>query len=239
MPQYHILLYISGDLKYIDTGKCNLCGKCIEVCGIEALEIIGKEMSVDEVMCEIEKDIIFFDESDGGVTFSGGEPMFQLEFLNNLLKQCKARDIHTTVDTSGYCPFQAFETIQDRVDLFLYDLKIIDDHVHSQYTGVSNKTILENLKKLSSNGNNIIVRVPVIHGINDSNTHIEATAEFLLTLKNIREVNLLPYHKIGIAKFERLNNPGFIMENFAGKNNNIGEIKSKIEKYGFSVKVGG
>lgn len=228
-----------GDSKYIDTNKCNLCGECIEVCSTEALEIVGKEMSVDEVMCEIERDIIFFDESDGGVTFSGGEPMFQLEFLNNLLKQCKEKDVHTTVDTSGYGTFQEFEIIQDKVDLFLYDLKIIDDHAHLKYTGVSNKTILENLKKLSSNGNSIIVRVPVIHGINDSNAQIEATAKFLLTLKNIKEVNLLPYHKIGLAKFERLNKPGFLMGNFTDQNNNISEIKSKIEKYGFSVKIGG
>ena len=136
-------------------------------------------------------------------------------------------------------PGYAFETIQDEVDLFLYDLKTVDEPVHLQYTGISNEVILENLKKLSSNGNRIIIRIPVIHGVNDSDVQIEATAKFLLILKNIKEVNLLPYHKIGIAKFKRLNNPGMVNEVFPDTNNRIELMKTKLEKYGFIVNVGG
>ncbi len=228
-----------GNTKYIDKKKCNLCGECVKVCSTEALEIVGKDMSVEEVINEIERDVIFFDESGGGVAFSGGEPLFQHDFLNNLLKQCKERDVHTAVDTSGYCPYQAIETVQDKVDLFLYDLKVIDNRVHIEYTGVSNEPILENLKKLSSNGNNIVVRIPIIHGVNDNVTHIEDIADFLLPLKNIKEINILPYHNFGVSKYMRLSSPGMVIENFPEPNDIIDEIKKIFEKREFIIKVGG
>ena len=225
--------------KVVEKEKCNLCGECLRVCGTGALEVIGNEMSVGEVMNDIERDVVFFDESGGGVTFSGGEPLFQLEFLRELLKQCEEKSIHTTVDTSGYCSFDALDGIQDWVDLFLYDLKVLDDHVHKEYTGVSNAPILENLKKLSSCGNAVVIRIPIIHGVNDSDAHIKDVVNFLSPLKNIQEITLLPYHKFGVSKYSLLNSPNMVIEDFPDPNNRVDEIKKKLEKYGFIVRVGG
>ena len=235
----HDALIKDGNSKVIVQEKCDLCGKCVEVCSVDALEIIGSEMTVQEVMSEIEKDIPFFDESEGGVTFSGGEPLNQPEFLNELLTCCKEKGIHTTVDTSGHCSYRTFELIRDKVDLFLYDIKAIDDQVHSFFTTTSNKTILENLKKLSSNGSNVIVRLPVIHGINDSNLNILEIADFLLTVPGISEINLIEYHKMAEAKVKRLNNPNIENTVFPENNSGINDIKDALEKYGFTVKVGG
>jgi len=126
----------------IDRERCNSCGKCAEVCPAEAIEVVGRQMSVQEVMAEVEKDMIFHDESGGGVTFSGGEPLLQPVFLSTLLEKSKEKDIHTTVDTSGYASFEIMEEIAKNVDLFLYDLKIMDEKKHKEYTGKSNKVIL-------------------------------------------------------------------------------------------------
>ncbi|MCP4726788.1 MAG: glycyl-radical enzyme activating protein [bacterium] len=228
-----------GGVRYIDKKKCDLCGDCLEVCGTEAIEMVGKEMTVDEVMAEIERDMIFYDESGGGVTFSGGEPLNQPEFLNSLLAKCKELDLHTTVDTSGYCSYQVFKKIQDKVDLFLFDLKCIDNYVHKLYTGVSNKIILENLKKLYITGNNILIRMSLIPGVNDDTEIVNSTVEFISGLKKIKEINLLPYHKMGIDKFKRLHNPEFTIESFTDSKDRIDKIKNKFEKNGISVKIGG
>jgi len=141
-----------GNSIEIDKAKCDLCAKCEEVCVYEALEVVGREVAVQEVMEEVEKDKIFFDESGGGITFSGGEPLMQVDFLEPLIKEIKKKNIHVTLDTSGYVSFEDLERISDKVDLFLYDLKIMNDAKHKKYTGVSNKLILENLRNLQNKG---------------------------------------------------------------------------------------
>lgn len=223
---------------FIDREKCDLCGDCVQVCPTEALEIIGKWMSIEEVMKEIEKDMIFYDDSEGGVTFSGGEPLLQLEFLNALLEECKKKGIHTSLDTSGHAPIESLEKIKDKVDLFLYDIKMIDDEKHKKTTGVSNKSILDNLKKLSEKGNKIVVRIPVIPGINDADEDISKIAEFITTLGEIKEICLLPYHNIGKHKYEKLDR-SFMMKKIEPlSEENKEKIKKNFEHFGFKVRIG-
>ena len=165
---------------------------------------VGKSMTVKELMKEIIKDEVFYEESNGGVTFSGGEPLIHVDFLKEVLKMCKDRDIHTAVDTSGYAPWEQFEKIVDKVDLFLFDIKHMNNEKHIKYTGVENVLILENLKKLSQRGCNIYIRMPIIAGINDDDENIDTAIKFLSKI-NIIHVDLFPYHKMGMDKYRRLN----------------------------------
>ncbi len=151
-----------------DREKCIRCGRCLDVCYAEARVLMGKEVTADEVMAEIVKDTVFFDQSSGGVTFSGGEPLLQHQFLTSLLEACKKKAIHTAVDTSGHIPADILRDVSRSVDLFLYDVKTLDDAVHQKFAGVSNRRILENLRLLIDLGKEIIVRVPIIPEINDN-----------------------------------------------------------------------
>lgn len=222
----------------IDRKKCDICGECTLVCPTEALIISGKNMSVEEVMKEIDKDMVFYDESMGGVTFSGGEPLMQLEFLSALLEECKKRGFHTTLDTSGYARPEEIDKIKDKVDLFLYDVKMVDDKKHKETTGVSNKLILDNLKKLSKNGGNIVVRIPVIPEINDTDEEITKIAEFISSLKEVKDISLLPYHTLADQKYERLNKSYLMQKTPPYSEEKIEKIKKKLERFGFQVKIG-
>lgn len=223
----------------IDLSKCDLCGKCSDVCAYEALEIVGTERTVQEVMEEVEKDRIFFENSGGGVTFSGGEPLMQPDFLEDLLEQCKERNIQTALDTCGYDSPETLEKISDKVDLLLYDLKLLDEEKHKKYVVASNRIILENLKKLSKKGMKIIIRVPLIAGVNDDDENIRKISEFLLSLKNLKQINLLPYHKGGAEKYKRLKKKNPPYSFMATSVERTKKIKKMLEDYGFSVKVGG
>jgi pyruvate formate lyase activating enzyme len=187
-----------------DRNKCNVCGECAEICYHEAREISGKEMSVHEVLAEIERDVPFYDQSGGGVTFSGGEPLSQRKFLTTLLKECKKRDIHTVVDTSGYATWEVIDGIREDVDLFLCDLKLMDDEQHQKYTGVSNKLILSNLQRLADSGQQLEIRIPLIPGINDGAENLRESVAFILGLPNITGIELMGYHDIAAAKYESL-----------------------------------
>ncbi len=172
-------------------------------------ETVGYEISVDEVMEKIEQDRVFYDESKGGVTFSGGEPLVQINFLLELLKKCKKSQIHTIVDTSGEATWKNFEKIQNYVDLFLYDLKIIDEELHKKYTGVSNKRVLKNLNQLIAGGNNIELRIPLIPNITDTDSNINDIVNFISNLSEIPAVTLLAYNPLNRDKLDRfcLENP--------------------------------
>jgi pyruvate formate lyase activating enzyme len=160
-------------------------------------------VSVAAVMDELMKDVVFYDQSGGGVTFSGGEPMMQPEFLLLLLQACKENGLNTAVDTSGYAPWDDFEKVYDLIDLFLYDLKLMDNESHSKYTGVSNELILENLVRLSSMGSKVEPRIPLIPGISDTEENLKSIVGFLTPQKNIRHVVLLPYNRLGEDKFRK------------------------------------
>ncbi|MFD3158532.1 trans-4-hydroxy-L-proline dehydratase activase [Haloimpatiens sp. FM7330] len=221
-----------------DREKCIACGKCVDFCSNNAREIVGKEVSVREVIKEVEKDIIFYEESGGGVTFSGGEPMFQYEFLNELIDICKTKGIHTAVDTTGFTSWDKLKEIASKADLFLYDLKTMDSKKHKKYTGVDNEIILNNLKKLSIIHNNIYVRIPIIPGINDDEDNLKRSAEFLGQLR-IKKVNLLPYHKYGMDKYERLKKSYKLIDKEEPSDEIMSEISEYFVKSGLNVKIGG
>lgn len=184
--------------------KCDFCGKCELFCLQDARIVCGKDYTVDEVFSEVIKDKSFYENSGGGVTFSGGECMLQIDFLLEILKKCKENGIHTAVDTAGNVPWSSFEKIMPYTDLFLYDVKCLSQQLHIEGTGVSNKLLLENLKKLSACfDGDIIIRVPVICGFNADEAEIRSIGEFLKTLK-VKKTELLPYHKMGEHKYDAL-----------------------------------
>ncbi|WP_236913734.1 glycyl-radical enzyme activating protein [Clostridium sp. Cult2] len=187
-----------------DKGKCIECGHCTLVCYAEAREMAGKTMTVNQVVYEIVKDKDFYEQSGGGVTFSGGEPLMQPKFLIELLKEMKKRGIHTTVDTSGFASKQIIEEVSRYTSLFLYDLKHMNPIKHQKYTGMSNYIILENLRFLSEMNKEIIIRIPIIPRVNDSEEDLKAFRDFIKTLPNVKEVNLLAYHNMGEEKYNRL-----------------------------------
>jgi pyruvate formate lyase activating enzyme len=161
-------------------------------------------MTVQEVMADILCEIPFYDESHGGVTFSGGEPLMQPTFLSMLLKACRAQEIHTVVDTSGFANWNVFEQIRRDVDLFLYDVKHMDGKRHREVTGMPNEMILENLRRLSATGAKCIVRIPLIPGINDDEQNLSESGRFLASLSHPPGVELMGYHDIAQAKYEAL-----------------------------------
>jgi pyruvate formate lyase activating enzyme len=183
---------------------CILCGECVEVCYAEALVMEGREVTVEEVMIELRKDLPFYENSGGGITLSGGEPTLQGKFILALLKQCKAESLHTAMDTCGQTQWKTFEKLLPYVDLVLYDLKHMDRVEHKIHTGVSNELIRENLKKIDACDVPIEIRIPIIPGINDAKENILRTTQFLIGIKNIRRVELLPYHNLGESKYRRL-----------------------------------
>jgi pyruvate formate lyase activating enzyme len=228
-----------GEVVCTDREKCVLCGACVEACYAEAREIVGQEMTVAQVMTEIERDIPFYDQSGGGVTFSGGEPLFQLDFLLALLQACKEKEIHTALDTCGFAPWETLDDIREYVDLFLYDLKLIDDAKHRKFTGVSNGLILRNLQMLSERGHNIFLRVPIIPGINDDDENIRQTGTFAAALPHLNRVDILPYHHAAVEKYKRLNKIYDLPETRSLSEEKIVEIAQILEEFGLQVKVGG
>jgi pyruvate formate lyase activating enzyme len=183
---------------------CTQCEACTRACPTGARQMVGREMSVAQVMDEILQDRIFYEDSAGGVTFSGGEPLMQPQFVTGLLEACRARDIHAAVDTCGFGCRDHLLAFGRLASLVLYDLKFMDDGQHREYCGVPNRIILENLKALDQSHRRIWIRVPVIPGVNDDDDNLAALARFVGTLRNVRQVNLLPYHKTGVQKFRRL-----------------------------------
>jgi pyruvate formate lyase activating enzyme len=228
-----------GDVVFTDGENCTLCGNCVEVCYAEAREIAGQEMTVAQVMTEIERDIPFYDESGGGVTFSGGEPLFQLDFLLALLRACKEKEIHTALDTCGFAPWETLDDIREYVDLFLYDLKLIDDAKHRKFTGVSNELLLRNLQMLSERGHNIFLRVPIVPGINDDDENICQTGTFAAALPHLNQVDILPYHHAAVEKYKRLNKVYGLPEIRPPSDERIVEIAQILAGFGLQVKIGG
>ena len=184
--------------------KCELCGKCALYCPHDAREICGKEYTVCEVMREVLKDKAIYEGSGGGVTFSGGECMLQIDFLEAILKKCKEEGIHTAVDTAGHLPFEYFERILPFTDLFLYDIKCLDSEKHEKYTGVKNERILENLERLLKCGASVWVRIPVIPTVNDTKEEIQGIKTLLDAFGKPERIELLPYHAMGEHKYAAL-----------------------------------
>jgi len=180
---------------------CDLCGKCTLYCPYDARKICGKEYTVDEVFEKVVKDKSFYENSGGGVTFSGGECMLQVDFLSEILKKCKENGIHTAVDTAGHVTFESFEKILPYTDLFLYDIKCFDSEVHRKYTGVGNELILENLKKILSCDKKVWIRVPIIPTVNDNEDEMKKIKAFFALNGYPEKIELLPYHAMGEHKY--------------------------------------
>ena len=188
--------------------KCTGCGRCKGitekdtefVCYNDAKQICGKEYTVEEIFNIIQKDKLFYETSNGGVTFSGGECMLQIDFLFEILKKCKENKIHTAIDTAGFVPWESFDRIIPYTDLFLYDVKAFSSDVHKEFVGASNELILNNLQKLLEHKANVLIRIPVIPTVNDSTEEMKRIRDFLAPYK-LFAVELLPYHKMGEHKY--------------------------------------
>lgn len=235
-----VIRYNSNDVHIIDRDLCSVCGRCVEACPSGALNIIGKEITVEELVKDIQKDVIYFDSSGGGVTFSGGEPLSQPRFLYESLKKFRELDIHTAVETSGYVSSEIFKQISKQVDLFLFDVKIVDEQAHVMYTGVSNKQILSNLRFLvsSGRGRDVIVRIPLIPTITDTDENIERIINLLISLKGIEEVHLLPFHDV-YEKYKSLGMPYKMHVREPPSSEKIKQVKKRFEEKGFTVSLWG
>ena len=195
-------------------------------------------MGVPDVLTEVLKDEIFFDESGGGITVSGGEPLMQASFVEALLVACRSRRLRTALDTCGYAPGAVIRQVCENVDLFLYDLKLMDSDKHRQFTGVGNELILQNLKMLAEHGNAVIVRFPVIPGVTDDADNISALSAFLLPL-GLTRIDLLPYHRIASDKYHRLHLP-YRMEGVDSPTaEHMQAIAARLGREGFHVRIGG
>lgn len=200
---------------------------------------IGTKVFADEIIAEIEMDRVFYEESDGGVTFSGGEPLAQHEFLLELLTKCKALNIHTTVDTSGYADKSRFKAIMPVTDLFLYDIKFADPVDHLKYTGVSNSEIFENLRLILRKRGKVIIRVPMIPGITATGDNIISIIRLLIGMNGNPEINLLPFHKIADSKYKRFGLKNVMTGIDALPETELELFRSQFEKAGFITKIGG
>ena len=214
-----------------DRARCVRCGKCVETCYAGARTLIGKSMSVEEVLAEVLKDKVFYDNSGGGMTLSGGEPMFQFEFTLDLLKKAKARGLHVCMETCGYAPVERYAKTLSYVDIYLFDIKESDPARHLEYTGVPLEQILKSLEFLNSKNARIILRNPLVPGLNARAAHFKAIGELASRLPSVVQVEVEPYHPLGISK------SGYIGKKYALPDLKSLPEKSKIAKWVEAIKL--
>ena len=235
----HGAIFRNGNSMSTDEEKCTLCGACVESCYAEARQTVGQKMTVAQVMAEIERDVVFYDESGGGATLSGGEPLLQPDFLLTLLQACKEREIHTVLDTCGFASWETLDGIRGLVDLFLYDIKLMDDTRHQEFTSMPNDLILNNLQRLSAQGHNVILRLPIIPGLNDDEENIRQTGEFATASPGLSRVDILPYHHTATDKYKRLKRDYELSQIRPPSNARMAEIAKILGGFGLEVRIGG
>lgn len=226
----------SEEARQIDRNKCNLCMACVEVCPTGAIARVGTYVTVDEALKEVERDRVFYQNSGGGVTISGGEPLLQWEFARELSKRCKEKGIHVALDTAGDAPIENMERVLEYVDLVLYDIKHMDSNRHRKETGVGNERILENIRRVAS----IVrtwLRIPLIPNFNDSEQNIRESTEFAAKL-DIGKVSILPYHRWGASKYEGLGRTYAAGETSPPSEECLAEIREMMESSGLEVTIG-
>jgi pyruvate formate lyase activating enzyme len=233
----HGALHLDAQLTH-DSELCERCGACVDACPSGARQLAGRRMTVPEVLAEVLKDQVFFDESGGGVTVSGGEPLLQADFVEALLVACKARGIRTVLDTCGFADPGVLRRVSEHVDLFFYDLKLMDSEKHLRFTGVKNELILQNLKMLAECGKSIVVRVPVIPGVNDDSDNFDALSA-CLTSFGLQDVDLLPYHSLGKDKYERLHMPRGMEGVEPPTDEEMETLAERLRRDNFHVRIGG
>ena len=212
-----------------DRSRCRSCGKCAEKCYAGARELIGRNAEVGEIMAEVLKDRIFYENSGGGLTVTGGEPLFQPEFTAALLKAAKREKLHTCLDTCGFAAWERVAALLPDTDLFLYDLKETDPEKHMEYTRVPLAPVLENLARIDAAGGEVILRCPLIPGLNDRDGHADGIAEIANRLTHLREINLMPYHPLGESKLARLGREPGLGGEFASQGE-LEPFRRRIEK---------
>ncbi|MBL4939734.1 MAG: glycyl-radical enzyme activating protein [Lutibacter sp.] len=219
---------------------CNLCGKCAEVCPTKAFEMLGSTISISDLIKQIENEAIFFDQSGGGITFSGGEPLMHSDYLLEALKECGKRFYHRVVDTSAFSKQEILLEVAKHTELFLIDLKTMDSNIHKKFTGVGNEKILSNIVALAKTDCEIIFRIPLIKGVNSNDENIKATAKSIQSLEGNRtQINLLSYHSIAENKHNKLGNPKNFVEFETPNDVEIRNAISIFKSYSIKATVGG
>jgi pyruvate formate lyase activating enzyme len=234
----HNAVVTEAHARGVNRARCKLCGACTVTCPAGAREVIGRTVTVKTLVEEIERDTIFHDHSRGGVTISGGEPLNQPRFLEAVLEACRERHIHTAVETCGYAPPRTLLAIARWTDLFLYDLKVMSDVRHRAATGQPNSRILENLRLLCGRHAQVRVRMPLIAGVNDDRANVRAVGAFLSELP-VPEIDVLPYHAEGIAKYERLDRHSPLDATAIPSADTIAMTVDTLSRCGLDVHVGG
>ena len=222
--------FSKDNIHLIDREKCNLCGECVNKC-VGALDICGKEMTINDIILIVLKDLQFYNNSGGGLTISGGEPLMQHEFIKELLKKAKENNLNTAIETCGYAKWDSILELVPYVDTFLWDVKETNDELHKKYTRVSNKLILENLYKLNKTEAKIILRCPIIPGYNDREDHFEAIGRMANELENVLEVHIEPYHPLGKDKCKQIGEEYLLGDLSFSDEKTITEWITKINRY--------
>jgi glycyl-radical enzyme activating protein family len=222
----------------LNRSQCISCFQCAETCPYEALKLSGKEMSSEEVLKEVMKDRVFYRQTGGGVTLSGGEPLMQIDFAAEILEMVKTEGVGTCVETAGNVPWQYFEKILPFTDLFLFDVKTIEPELHRKWTGFDNRLILKNLERLGKLDKEIIVRIPLIPDVNDGQ-EFKNIIDRVVEMDSIKEVHILPFHQLGSSKYDQMG-----MEySMKDHREESGEMADECQRYaadrGFRVSVGG
>ena len=223
-------------MRKIDWSKCNQCLECARVCPSGGIEVVGNYMSVEETVVEVEKDWLFYLNSGGGVTFSGGEPLYQWEFVRDVARQCREKGIHTALDTCGYARWEAIEPVLEYIDLVLYDIKQLEPQIHREGTGVSNELILDNAAKIATRLRTWL-RVCLLPGFNDSQDHIREVARLGMRL-GVEKISLLPYHQWGVSKYARLGRSYPFEGIKPPSEEHVQELRDLVQSYDLEVAVG-
>lgn len=224
----------------IDRDKCTYCGECVSKCYAGAMTIVGRYLTVDEVLDEVERDLSFYRNSNGGVTFSGGEPTLQSEFLISALKEAHKRSLHTAIESCSLCAQDTFAKVLEHTDLLLTDIKHMDSAKHEELTGSPNTQILKNIKMAAEKGQAIRIRIPLIPGCNDSEENIKATAQFVESLgSSVQGLDILPYHRLGEPKWGQLDREYPLLGVLPPDREHVLSLKNLVVPHCPNVSVGG